>query len=68
MRRTNTFELVSKHPERVTRLAVGCAVLWNILNFKRRQSFLRSSLTETQQPSMTSSRVGDLRHYTANHS
>ena len=44
MRRTNTFELVFKHPERVRNLAVGCAVLWNKLNFKRRQSFFKGQL------------------------
>lgn len=41
MRRTNIFRIVFKHPERVKRLAVGCAVLWNKLNFKRRQSFFK---------------------------
>lgn len=44
MRRTNSFVIVFKHPERVTRLAIGCAVLWNTINFKRRQSFFKGKL------------------------
>ncbi|MFX1520300.1 MAG: RNA-guided endonuclease TnpB family protein [Promethearchaeota archaeon] len=41
MRRTNRFVIVFTHPEWVLRLTVSCAVLWNKLNFKRRQSFFQ---------------------------
>ncbi|MFX1520809.1 MAG: RNA-guided endonuclease TnpB family protein [Promethearchaeota archaeon] len=44
MRRTNSFAIVFTHPERVIQLAVGCVVLWNKLNFKRRQSFFKGNL------------------------
>lgn len=39
MKRTNTFKVVWGDPDDVNDLATGCAVLWNKLNYRRRQSF-----------------------------
>ena len=39
MKRINTFKIIFKHLEIVMGRAEGCAVLWNKLNYRRRQSF-----------------------------
>jgi len=39
MKRTNTFIIEWDNPEGIKNLAVGCATLWNKLNYDRRQSF-----------------------------
>jgi len=39
MRRSNTFKIIFKNPAKAESLGKGCAVLWNKLNYKRRQAF-----------------------------
>ncbi len=39
VKRTNSFNIKWDNPEEIRDLAKGCAVLWNKLNYKRRQSF-----------------------------
>lgn len=39
MKRTNTFKVVFEQPRKILSMGRGCAVLWNVLNYKRRQSF-----------------------------
>jgi len=39
MKRTNSFNIKWDDPDEIHALAEGCAVLWNKLNYRRRQSF-----------------------------
>ena len=42
MKRNNTFKVIFKHPKIVKDRAIGCATLWNKLNYRRRQSFINN--------------------------
>jgi len=44
MNRSNTFKIIFNHPEVVIDKAIGCATLWNKLNYRRRQSFFEGEI------------------------
>ena len=39
MRRCNIFKVIFRDSERMLSIGRGCAILWNVLNYRRRQSF-----------------------------
>lgn len=44
MKRTNSFNIEWDNPKDIHSLAVGCATLWNKLNYKRRQTFFDGNI------------------------
>lgn len=43
MKRTNTFAIKFKNEAKAFERANGCSALWNVLNYKRRQSFFNNN-------------------------